>query len=106
MICSIIGNEKLDAFQPYPLSRFQPFQLEKGLCSVQNAASISLDSSLGMLGMTLFTFCAINIRKPQQKLLKMNVADTFSPFNVLHMLKTLRTGISIPTPGNRQILQI
>lgn len=98
MTCSIDANDKLSALEPYPITRLRRRQTEEPLNSVEKSAFMSLNSSLGWLGLAASPFCAFYASHLQQKLPKATVSVLTLQANALRTLKKLQTFICYPRP--------
>lgn len=100
--CSIDGDDKLNVLEPYLLSRVRRKQTESRLTMVERSAFMSLNSSLGWLGISASPFCSFCSSYLQQKLTDGLVSALISQTNALRSLKRLGTSIHFPRQSSSQ----
>lgn len=86
--CSIDGYGKLNALEPYPLSRLRRRQCEEKMNAIEENAFISINASIGWLGMTSSVLCAfysIDLLNPPK------VSALMSQVSALNLLKRFGT---------------
>ncbi len=102
-IC-VDGNEKLNKIEPYPISNVRRKNYTEPLDQVEKHAFMSINSSLGWLGIAASPFCALYESYLQQKLPKANVETLLCQARHLKTLKKLGTTISFPrAPKGKEV---
>ena len=101
----IDADDKLASLETFPLTRLRRREVDSPLTTVEKASFMSLNSSLGWLGIAASPFCAFYASFLQQKLPNATVAALVSQANGLKLLKNLGTRISFPRPssGTKQV---
>lgn len=96
--CSINGDEKLKALEQCPIPRVRKLELESELTAAERSAFMSLNSSLGWLGIAASPFCAFYSSYMQKMLPSANVPVLPAQTAALCVVKTLGSNISFPNP--------
>ena len=98
MSCSINAEDKLLALEQCPITRLRRQEHDSELNAVERSAFMSLNSSIGWLGIAASPFCAFYASHLQQKLPDARVSVLSLQANGLKVLKKLGTSISFPKP--------
>lgn len=98
---SVNADEKLNLIDSFPLSRVRRRQCNSSLTSVEMSAFMSVNSSIGWLGIAASPFCAFYASHLQQKMPKATVEAIMSQIRYLRLLKQLGTCIVFPSPPRR-----
>lgn len=96
--CSIDGDEKLGKIEPYPLSRVRRRQSDEVLNAIERSAFMSINASIGWLGITTSVLCAFHSSSLQQKLPNARVSSLMSQVAALNQLKRYGTLASYVCP--------
>lgn len=96
--CRINADDKLVALEKRPISRLRRRETESELIAVAKSAFISLNSSLGGLGIAASPFCTFYASPMHQMLPSAKVSVLASQADALRILKNLGTNISFPKP--------
>lgn len=107
--CSIDGDEKLQAIEPYPLSRVHRRQVCEEMNEIESSSFMSINDSIGWLCITSSLLCAFYSSHLQQKLRDACVSALMaqsSAFNVLKRQGTLSTYIRPPSSSRNQVTLI
>lgn len=99
-ICSIDAEEMLTDPERYPLTRFLRRETNFSLNAVQKSAFMSVNSSLGWLGLASSPFCAFYEIYLQQFIPAATVSVLILQSNALSTLNKLGTCVSYPLPIN------
>jgi len=105
---TIHGDEKLNALEPYPLSRVRRRQVDQHMSSIETSAYMSINSSLGWLGITSSPLCGLYSSLLQQRLVERKVQNVIDQSNAFRMLKKFETVTKYPTmaTGFKEILLV
>lgn len=92
------GDEKLNDLEPYPLSQVRRTQTEFNMNMVEHAVFMSLNSSLGWLGISASPFCSFYLSHLRQELPDGGVSALKSQTNALRILKRFGTSVRFSRP--------
>lgn len=85
--CTSNGDEKLGAIEPYPLSRVRRRQYDEVMNAIERSAFMSVNASIGWLGITSSLLCAFHSSFLQKKLSNACVSSLMAQVNSLQVLK-------------------
>lgn len=103
---NIDGNDKLEALEPYPLTRHSRRSQNDNLTALENSSFMSINSSLGWLGIPASQFGAFYSSFLQQQLPNVTVSSLTIQEKCLSHLKKLGTTISFPRPPIGETLKL
>lgn len=100
MTYSINANDKLSQLEPFPLTHLSGPKIDEPQNDIERSAFMSMDSSIGWIGLSASPFFAFYASNLQQMLSGATVASLTSQANALRQLKKLGTRISFPRAGS------
>ena len=106
MSSTIDGDEKLNALETYPLTRSRRRQQSEPLSSIERSCFMSVNSSIGWLGMTASPMFAFYASHLQQMLPQSNISCITAQARYLSVLKKFGTLISYPRPPLNEELSV
>lgn len=98
--CSIIAEDKLQALQQYPITRLRRLEFYSEITAVEKSAFMSLNSSLGWLGISAFPFWEFYNSYLQNMLPTSKGPVMGAKSSALRILQNESTNISLPKPKN------
>ena len=98
MSSTIHSDDKLNAIECFPLSRIRRRQADSVLNNVEKSSYMSVNSSLGWLGIAAYPLCSFYASHLQQKMPSVTVNAVKSQTDYLRLLKSHGTLIRYPSP--------
>lgn len=97
--CEINADDKLHALEPYPLTRLRRREIDAELNAVEKSAFMSLNASIGWLGISASPFCSFYSSFLQQMMPSAKVPVLAAQANAIKILKNLGSNITFPKPS-------
>lgn len=84
---SIHADDKLVSIEPYPISRTRRSQIDENMNDIERKAFMSINASIGWLGITVSPLCSFVSSYLQQKMGHCRISALSSQFSALKTLK-------------------
>lgn len=96
---TIHADDKLQSLEPYPISRTRRRQIDDQMNDIEKKAFMSINASIGWLGITTSPLCSFYASHLQQKIREKRVSALLSQFSALRTLKKNGTVTKYPQPS-------